>query len=67
MAGPHVAGAVALLWSAVPALVGDVDRTGQLLRQTARPVRGEPGCGSRAAAGGGILDVYAAVNAARSA
>ncbi|HEX2417679.1 MAG TPA: S8 family serine peptidase, partial [Micromonosporaceae bacterium] len=66
MAGPHVAGAVALLWSAVPELVGDVDRTELLLRQTARPVADKPDCGERAAAGAGVLDVHAAVEAARS-
>lgn len=35
MAAPHVAGAVALLWSAVPGLVGDVDGTRALLDETA--------------------------------
>ena len=36
MAGPHVAGVVALLWSADPALAGDVDRTETLLIETAQ-------------------------------
>ena len=36
MAGPHVAGAVALLWSADPALVGDLDRTEALLLESAQ-------------------------------
>jgi serine protease AprX len=36
MAGPHVAGAVALLWSAEPALIGDIDRTESLLVETAQ-------------------------------
>jgi subtilisin family serine protease len=66
MAAPHVAGAVALLWSAVPALVGDVDRTERLLRETARPVSGDLGCGREATVGAGILDVYAAVRAAKA-
>ncbi len=35
MAAPHTAGAVALLWSAVPALVGDVEGTRELLDDTA--------------------------------
>ena len=35
MATPHVAGAVALLWSAVPALRGQVSVTEQLLNDTA--------------------------------
>ena len=38
MASPHVAGAVALLWSAVPALIGDIDRTEQILIKSATPV-----------------------------
>jgi subtilisin family serine protease len=66
MAGPHVAGAVALLWSAVPELVGDVDRTERLLQETARPVRGGLDCGRKPTVGSGILDVHAAVKAARS-
>ncbi|MEZ4558068.1 MAG: S8 family serine peptidase [Caldilineaceae bacterium] len=37
MAGPHVAGVVALMWSANPALVGDIARTEQILLETARP------------------------------
>ncbi len=37
MAGPHVAGLVALLWSADPALVGDIDATEVLMCQTATP------------------------------
>ncbi len=40
MAGPHVAGVVALLWSANPALIGDIDRTEQILRETAQPFSG---------------------------
>jgi len=35
MAGPHVAGAVALLWSAQPSLVGKVEETVALLESTA--------------------------------
>jgi subtilisin family serine protease len=38
MASPHLAGAVALLWSAVPQLIGDIDRTEQLLLKGATPV-----------------------------
>jgi hypothetical protein len=40
MAGPHVAGVVALLWSANPALIGDIERTEQILRETAQPFSG---------------------------
>jgi subtilisin family serine protease len=37
MAGPHVAGLVALLWSADPGLIGEVDATEALICRTARP------------------------------
>jgi uncharacterized repeat protein (TIGR01451 family) len=37
MAAPHVAGLVALLWSATPHLIGDVDATERLIQDTARP------------------------------
>jgi len=37
MATPHVAGLVALLWSANPALIGDIDATEDLIRETATP------------------------------
>jgi len=40
MAGPHLAGVVALMWSANPALIGDIDGTEAILRQTARPFSG---------------------------
>lgn len=67
MAGPHVVGAVALLWSANPALVGDIDRTEEILRETARPYTGELDCGGGTpnnSVGYGLLDVYAAVERA---
>jgi serine protease AprX len=38
MAAPHVAGAVALLWSAVPSLTGQIDLTEQVLLKSATPV-----------------------------
>jgi subtilisin family serine protease len=73
MATPHVAGVVALMWSANPALVGDLGRTRQILRDTAVPV--EPTYRSRDPAdqcdgeanigGAGLVDAYAAVRAAR--
>ncbi len=67
MAGPHVAGVVALMWQANPALVGDVDRTADLLRTTAKPAETpDGGCGGSANnSGAGIVDALAAVRAAR--
>jgi membrane protease YdiL (CAAX protease family) len=44
MAGPHVAGTVALLWSADPTLVGDIDRTETLLTSTAQPLHVDALC-----------------------
>ncbi|MFO7631639.1 MAG: S8 family serine peptidase [Caldilinea sp.] len=38
MAAPHVAGAVALLWSAAPNLLGNIDLTEQILLKTSTPV-----------------------------
>jgi subtilisin family serine protease len=70
MAGPHVVGAVALLWSAEPSLIGDIDRTEQLLIQSADPYNGSTtdGCFEGGvpndAYGYGILDVYQAVKEA---
>jgi subtilisin family serine protease len=70
MAGPHVVGAVALLWSASPELIGDIDATEQLLIDTARPYTGNISIGCftegtpNAAYGYGILDAYAAVKEA---
>ncbi|MCZ7666357.1 MAG: S8 family serine peptidase [Chloroflexi bacterium] len=37
MAGPHVAGVVALMWSANPALIGDIERTGRDFTRFCRP------------------------------
>jgi subtilisin family serine protease len=44
-AAPQVAGAVALLWSALPALAGDVDRTEAALELGAVPLRVGASCG----------------------
>ena len=38
MASPHVAGGAALLWSAVPWLIGDIDRTEQALIKSATSI-----------------------------
>jgi hypothetical protein len=67
MAGPHVAGAVALIWSANPVLIGDIAATEQILARSAQPYTGRvPACpGAQelpsTAYGYGILDAYAAV------
>jgi len=70
MAGPHLVGVVALIWSAQPDLIGDIDATEQLIINTAKPYTGitSPGCFTgndpNAAFGYGIVDVYAAVKKA---
>jgi len=70
MAGPHVVGVVALLWSADPSLIGDIDRTEQILIDTAQPYSGSKTVGCfdggmpNAAYGYGIVDAYAAVKEA---
>ena len=74
MAGPHVAGVVALLWSADPALIGDIDRTERILAQTAVPLDELPGlyaCGNPGeipsnVSGYGLINAYAAVKLALS-
>lgn len=71
MAGPHVTGTVALMWSANPRLKGDVRRTAQILRATAQGAalsKSGSNCGSeKNVVGAGILDAYAAVVAAKKA
>ncbi len=60
MASPHVAGAVALLWSAWPPLRGNVEATEQLLRDTATPVETTACAGAASNASGGGNNVYGA-------
>jgi hypothetical protein len=65
-----VVGAVALIWSANPALRGDIEATEQILRESARPYSGPlPAClisreTPNSAVGYGLLDVYEAVRMA---
>jgi subtilisin family serine protease len=70
MASPMVAGAVALIWSANPALLGDVATTESILRESATPLFSDK-CGSlnnsrpNNVFGMGLLDVDEAVRQAR--
>ncbi len=69
MAGPHLVGVVALMWSANPNLIGEVEATEEILRETAQEYTGWlPDCVTpgtpNAAVGYGIVDAYAAVQAA---
>ncbi len=68
MAGPHVAGAAALLWSAAPSLIGDVGETERALERSARPRISPQNCGEEEAEevpnnvyGWGIVDALAAI------
>ncbi len=71
MAGPHVAGAVALVLSANPALAGKVDLIESILEETAIPRASMQDCGGvsgqdipNAVFGFGRINVYAAVKKA---
>jgi serine protease AprX len=69
MAGPHVAGIVALLWSARPDLVRNIAATKQVLTGSANPAvgNGGSGCGGSSTVpnnnfGWGLVDASAAYN-----
>lgn len=70
MATPHVAGVVALMWSAKPALRGNIEATERLLINTATPYSGGyAGCGDsnarpNAESGYGVVNAYEAVKGA---
>jgi len=70
MAGPHVVGVVALMWSANPDLIGDIQTTEQILIASAEPYSGAlPDCPGAdqlpsTAAGYGIVNAYHAVQMA---
>jgi subtilisin family serine protease len=70
MAAPHIAGVVALLISADPALAGQVDEVEELIEQTAVPLTTTEGCGEDGNGtvpnnvyGWGRVDALAAVEA----
>jgi subtilisin family serine protease len=69
MAGPHVAGLVALLISADPSLAGDIDRLEDVIEQSAVPKTTDQGCGEDGPTdvpnntyGWGRIDALAAVS-----
>ena len=73
MAGPHVAGVVALIWSANPNLRGNINATELILTETATAYdtakHGVPTCGDAAASpnnavGYGVVNAYNAVEMA---
>ncbi len=70
MAAPHVAGAVALLWSLDPALIGQIETTEQILLSSATPAPVADCTGSGSAQspnpvyGAGRLDILKAVDSA---
>ncbi|MEN4010426.1 MAG: S8 family serine peptidase [Bellilinea sp.] len=65
MAAPHVAGAVALLWSCAPALKGQMDATVQALQQTARTPPADLTCGTLPAGQGNFAYGYGYLDAWR--
>jgi subtilisin family serine protease len=73
MAAPHVAGVVALVWSARPDLIGNIDGTRQIVIESAQaitPDASQP-CGGASGIpnnyyGHGGVNAYAAVQAARA-
>ncbi len=69
MAGPHVAGLVALMWSANPKLIGNIERTAEIIRNTAEPKESDQNCGDTTGVpnniyGHGVVNAYEAVKAA---
>jgi serine protease AprX len=73
MASPHVSGVIALLWSAVPSLRGDIQRTEALLQMSADHETTTDGCGGDTPAsipnntfGYGVVNAYTSVSCAPS-
>ena len=72
MAGPHVVGLVALMWSAQPKLIGQIDQTIDLIQKTAIAKTTSQNCGGTSGQsipnntfGYGVMDALAAVTAAQ--
>jgi subtilisin family serine protease len=73
MAGPHVAGLAALLFSANPSLIGQIDKVEQIIRETALPLYSSQICSNfsgnvspNPVYGFGRIDALAAVKKALS-
>lgn len=73
MATPHVSGVIALLWSAVPSMRGDIQRTKALLQMSADHKTTTDGCGGDTPAsipnntfGYGVVNAFASVSCAPS-
>ncbi len=71
MAGPHVAGVATLMWAANPALIGQIDQTIQIIRETATRKTTSQVCGNvrgdaipNAVFGYGVVNAYEAVKRA---
>jgi hypothetical protein len=72
MAGPHVVGQVALMWSANPKLIGDFDKTTEIIEVTATPTKSSQNCGGISGSqipnntfGYGRINAYDAVKLAK--
>lgn len=69
MAAPHVAGGVALIWQAKPALNGDITNTEKLLAKTALHLKSSQNCGGSGQSipnnvfGYGLINLFNAVKA----
>ncbi len=71
MASPQVAGVIALLWSAYPLLIGQIDLTIDIVTKSARPLKSTMNCKAfpgqqipNAVFGYGIIDAYNAISLA---
>lgn len=73
MAGPHVVGQVALMWSAAPEMIGKVSETVDIIRGTATPKTTSQSCGGVSGSnvpnntyGYGLINAYEAVKSAKA-